>query len=103
MTRKLISLAAGAAMTSFAFAGAAYAGDLAYAPTELSSDAGVNDVYHRIQVAAARKCDDRLNHDSVVKYRAVRDRCVSDVVDELVHKVNDSRLDRIHAEHKNDI
>lgn len=100
MTRKLIALAAGALMASFSFVGAAYAGDVEYAPDELKSDSGVNDVYHRIQVAAASKCEARLNHNSVIKYRAVRDRCVSDLVDDLVAQVDDPQLDALHATQK---
>lgn len=95
----MIKKLAVAAVLSVAFSTPGFA-DMAYAPAELSTDNGALDVYQRIQVAAKRTCDNRLNHDSVIKYHKVRDRCVSDVVAELVHKVNDPRLDKIHNEHK---
>ncbi len=98
----MIKKLAVAAVLSVAFITPGFA-DMAYAPAELSTENGVLDVYQRIQAAANRTCDDRLNHDSVIKYHKVRDRCVSDVVDELVHKVNDPRLDKIHNEHKKSV
>ena len=103
MIKKLFAVTAGAALMSVAFTSASYAGDLSYASSELSTDEGAVGVYKRIQVAAEQKCDGRLNHDSVIKYHAVRERCVSDVVDELVNQVNDPRLDKIHNTDKKSI
>ncbi|WP_428408957.1 UrcA family protein [Hyphococcus sp.] len=95
----MIKKLAAAAALSVAFSAPAFA-DMSYAPAELTTEQGATDVYQRIQAAAESTCDSRLNHDSVIKYRKVRDRCVSDVVDQLVHKVNDPQLDKIHNEHR---
>lgn len=99
MIKKLILTAAGAAALSIGFSTASFAGEakLHYASAELTTQSGAMDVYHRIQGVAAKTCDARLNHDSVIKYSAVRERCVETVVDELVAKVNDARIDSIHA------
>lgn len=102
MIKKLITAVAGAAALSVALGATAQA-DMAYAPEELSTEQGAANLYQRIQATAETQCDSRLNHDSVIKYRAVRDRCVSDVVDDLVHKVNDPRLEKIHNERKNSV
>ncbi|WP_375202729.1 UrcA family protein [Hyphococcus sp.] len=99
MTKKLTTATIGAVALSIAFSAPAFA-DMAYAPAELSTEHGAMDVYERIQATAVNTCDSRLNHDSVIKSRKVRDRCVSDVVDQLVHKVNDPRIEKIHNEHK---
>ena len=103
MIKKLVAVTAGAALMSVAFTSASYAGDISYASFELTTDEGAGAVYQRIQAAAKQKCDDRLNHDSVIKYHAVRERCVSDVVEELVNQVNDPRLDKIHKTDKGSI
>ncbi|WP_165793904.1 UrcA family protein [Hyphococcus luteus] len=99
MIKKLIITAAGAAALSIGFSTASFAGDaqLRYASVELTTQSGAMDVYHRIQKVAAETCDARLNHDSVIKYSAVRESCVANAVDELVARVNDERIDSIHA------
>ncbi len=99
MMKKIITAAAGAAALSIGFTTASFADDakLHYASAELTTQSGAMDVYRRIQDVAVQTCDARLKHDSVVKYRAVHESCVSNVVDELVAKVNDARVDSIHA------
>lgn len=99
MTARLItSLVCAAALGAFA-PGAASADDLElrYARSELATDSGAADVYRRIQDVAANVCNDRFGRHSIVKYRAARERCVTDIVKELVGQVSDPRIDDLHA------
>lgn len=99
MTKKLTNAVAGALALSAASVGGAQAADyqLRYNTAELASADGAAGIYERIQHAAADYCNDRYGRQSIVKYRAARDRCVSNVVEDLVRQVNDPRLNDLHA------
>lgn len=100
MTRKLMTAMAGAAALGLVSIGGAHAGgyEVRYSASELNSNGGAADVYAKIKNAAADYCNDRLGRDSVVKYRAARERCVANVTQELVSKVGDRRVEELHAE-----
>jgi UrcA family protein len=99
MSRKLMTAIAGAAALGVASMGGAHAGgyEVRYSASELQSSNGAANVYAKIKNAAADYCNDRLGSESVVKYNAVRERCVADVTQELVNKVGDRRVEELHA------
>ena len=99
MTAKLITAFACAAALGVFAPGASSATDLElrYARSELATDNGADEVYRRIQDVAANVCNERFGRHSIVKYRAARDRCVADAIDDLVSQVNDSRVNDLHA------
>ncbi len=99
MTNKLILAMAGAAALSILSVGETRASDhqLRYAAAELTTDSGAINVYSRIQELAKEVCNDRYGRHSIVKARAVRDRCEADVIEELVSDIGDPRLDKLHA------
>ena len=99
MTNKLILAMAGAAALSILSVGETRASDhqLRYAAVELTTNSGAINVYSRIQELAKEVCNDRYGRHSIVKARAVRDRCEANVIEELVSDIGDPRLDKLHA------
>jgi UrcA family protein len=98
MKNEILIALAGAAVLSMFSVGDGYANDhqLRYAPAELSTDAGVINVYDRIHGVAKNVCGEQYGGPKLVKYRASRERCIDNVVEYLVEEVGDARLSEIH-------
>ena len=98
MKSKILTALAGAVVLGAVSMGGASASgyEVRYSQSHLKSSGGAAEVYAKIQNAATEYCDSRLGSQSVVKYRAARERCVSDVTQELVNKVGDARVEELH-------
>jgi len=90
---------AGVATLSFMSINAAYAQDreFRYATAELSSLSGAENIYSRIQDTANKLCGDEYGGFRLVTHAAERERCVVDVVRELVTEINHPRLNQVHT------
>jgi UrcA family protein len=91
-------LAAGALITMISASPAA-ASDREYrfAGADLSNASGVEHVYSEIYEIAEEICDEQYDGSRLVRYRAERERCIVEVVDDLVVEVDHPRLSRVHA------
>ncbi len=98
-TLKLIVMLAGAATLTSLSMGTAFAGDrdVRFNETELSSVSGAEKVYSRITAAAIEVCSEEYGGHRLVKYRAERERCIVEVVDEAIASVDYPILQEIHA------
>ncbi len=72
---------------------------VSYADLDLSSEAGLVTLYKRIKGAADRACGPQHSYRDAGSLQQLRDnkQCYNDVLSELVAKVNNARLDEIHA------
>lgn len=100
MTPKLMMILAGAATLSAMSVGTTYAQgqQLRYAPSELSTLSGTEEVYSRIHEAAIELCGEEYGGFRLVTHKAERERCVVEVVREFVSEIDHPRLDQVHAD-----
>lgn len=98
------SLAVAGAFAALTMTSAAFAGSQAdtapsvavnYGDLDLSTDAGVKALYHRISRAARDVCPDVHSRDLLVV--SAGERCQFAAVEQAVRKVNNSKLAMVHA------
>ncbi len=72
---------------------------VSYADLNLSTEAGLVTLYKRIKGAADRACGPQHSYRDAGSLQQLRDnkQCYNDVLSKLVAKVNNARLDEIHA------
>ncbi len=72
---------------------------VSYADLNLSTEAGLVTLYKRIKGAANRACGPRYSYRDAGSFQQLRDnkQCYNDVLSKFVAKVNNARLDKIHA------
>ncbi len=99
-TIKLIMMLAGAAtLNSMSIEPAnAENHEVRYDANELLTISGAEHVYSEIHATAIEVCGEEYGGHRLVKYRAERERCIVEVVDELVSEVNHPQLSTVHAE-----
>jgi|GEM_PF-2261591 len=99
-TVKLMMMLAGAATLSSMSIEPANAEnhEVRYAASELSTISGAEHVYSEIHATAIEVCGEEYGGHRLVKYRAERERCIVEVVDELVSEVNHPQLSSVHAQ-----
>lgn len=96
----LIAMLAGAALFTSLTMTTASADEhaLRYAPSELDSIAGAQHVYSEIISAAEDICSDRYGGHRLVRYRAQYERCIIEVTDDLVRRVDAPLLYEVHLQ-----
>ena len=99
MTPKFTIVIAALATLSFMSVDAASAKDhqFRYAVNELSTLSGAESVYSRITDAAIEFCGEEYGGFRLVTHRLERDRCIEDVIEDLVVEISHPQLDRVHA------
>jgi len=72
---------------------------VSYADLNLSTKAGLVTLYKRIKGAADRACGPQRSYRDAGSIQQLRDnkQCYNDVLSKLVAKVNNAKLDEIHA------
>ncbi len=91
-------LAAGALVTLMSMDVAVAADrEYRYARADLASAGGAEHIYAEINEIAEDVCYDQYGGSRLVTYRAERERCIDEVVENLVADIDDPRLSRVHA------
>ena len=72
---------------------------VSYAGLDLSSEAGLVTLYRRIKGAADRACGPQHSYRDAGSLKQLRDnkQCYNDVLSKFVAKINNAKLDEIHA------
>ncbi len=96
---KTATLFAAAALMACASLTQAHAGayELRFAEAALSTDSGVERLYGEIVAVAEEYCDDYFRGYRMVRNRANRERCVDDVIVDIVSDIDHPRLYEEHA------
>lgn len=97
MTLKSIALIAisAAAFATPAFSASPERIQLRYNTAELATATGASKLYDRIQTEAKEACSD--NNTRPLRVKALIERCEADLVEEWVARIDDTRLNSIHA------
>lgn len=99
MTPKQTIILAGVATLTLMSINASFAQDreFRYATSEHSTLSGAEKIYSRVHDTAIELCGEEYGGFRLVTHAAERERCVNDVIRELVAEINHPQLDQLHA------